>query len=507
VAAYEVPMGLLGFPGVGWLFAGFPLTGTALMLVGPGLAWALIPLLFTPFANGPLTGVGWQAELVWLPASTLVSCAFLYRAHRRRRLRLLGAPPRRRRGRRSYRTRVAVAIGAIALVLVALPFMPAVAGIGGSSVRYAYQTGFTREVTGQFVATPRGTIKLFAWRDPQEQFPPDALRLRASDLQTLQVRSAAVDASGAYQLFAVDGRAMPLVVRSRSARELVLAPSRPLEPGRYIFAASREGMFGGRDFAYLRVVGPREAVTVVSRRPDATAPAIADAFPPVAAALLATAFAFLLLRSFRRRPGGQKALWGIGFALFAIAAASEALAQRSGWTPGLFRTYYLSGGVLTVACLGAGSAWLLLPRRGRDVLVGGIAVAAAAATASVLLAPVDAASLTATASGHPPPNGALGGHAFLWAVALNSAGTLALVGGSLLSILRRQRVRANVWIASGALCVAGATGLSRAGDTSLVYLGELIGIALMFCGFTLTAPRPQRRPETAEPAARPAVLA
>jgi hypothetical protein len=501
VAAYEVPMGLLGFPGVGWLFAGFPLTGTALLLVGPALAWALIPLAFTPFANGPLTGVGWQAELGWLPASTLISAALLYRAHRRRRRRLLGGRPRR--ARRTYRTRVAVAIGSIGLVLVTLPFVPAVAGIGGSSVRYAYQTGFTREVTGQFVSTPRGTIKLFAWRDPQEQFPGDALRLRASDLQALRVRSAAVDAPSAYQLFDVDGRELPLVLRQSSPRELILAPARPLVPGRYVFAASREGMFGGRDFAYLRVVEPGQAVTVVSRRPNAGAPAVADALPPVAASLLAAVFALLLIRSLLRRPAGQKGLWAAGFVLFSVAAGSEALAQRSGWSPELFRTYYLAGGVLTVAYLGSGSIWMVLPRRGRDALLGALAVATASATVTVFLAPVHSGVLAAASNGGPPANGALGGHAFLWAIALNSLGTIALVGGSLLSIVRRQRVRANVWIASGAICVAGATGLSRAGDTSLVYLGELVGIALMFCGFTLTAPRPKRRAETA---ARPAVV-
>src|SRR6476661_3408251 len=258
VAVYEVPMGLLGFPGVGWLFAGYPLVGSALLLVGPAIAWAAIPLAFTPFANGPLRPVGWQAEWIWLPASTFVSTALLYRAHRRRRLHLLGTPPRRR-GRRSYRTRVAVSIGAIGLLLVTLPFVPAVAGIGGSTVRYTYQSGFTREVTGQFLATPRGTIKLFAWRDPQETFPADALRLHAHDLLALRVRAAAVDAPSAYQLFDLDGNAMALTVRRSSPRELILAPTQPLQPGRYVFAASHEGMFGGRDFAYLRVVGPGEA--------------------------------------------------------------------------------------------------------------------------------------------------------------------------------------------------------------------------------------------------------
>jgi hypothetical protein len=502
VAVYEVPMGLLGFPGVGWLFAGFPLTATMLLLAGPAIAWAAIPLAFTPFANGPLRHVGWQAELIWLPASTLLSTALLYRAHRRRRQRLFG-PPGSRRRRRSYRTRVAVSIGAIGLLLVALPFVPAVAGIGGSSVRYSYETGLTREVTGQFVATPRGTIKLFAWRDPQDTFPPDALRLHAADIRALRVRAAAVDAPTAYRLFALDGTPVPLVVRRSSARELLLAPARPLSAGRYVFSASHEGMFGGRDFAYLRVVAADQEVTAVSHRRDTRVPAVANALPPIAACLLAAAFALLLLRSLLRRPAGQKALWAVGFALFALAAASEAAAQRAGWTPGLFRTYYLAGGVLTVAYLGCGSAWLLLPRRARDVLLGALLAATAAAIVTVWLAPVNGAVLAATESGRPPANSALGSHAFLWAITLNSVGTLFLVGGSLLSIVRRQRVRANVWIACGALVVAASTGLSRAGDTSLLYVGELIGIALMFCGFVLPSTIPARTAR--EPAARPAI--
>jgi hypothetical protein len=191
-------------------------------------------------------------------------------------------------------------------------------------------------------------------------------------------------------------------------------------------------------------------------------------------------------------------LWALGFTLFAIAAACEALAQRTGWSTALFRTYYLAGGVLTVAYLGAGSAWLLLPKRARDVLVGGLAVATAAAVATVALAGVDTGLLAGTAHGRPPANSALLGHAFLWAVALNSFGSLFLIGGSLYSIARRQRVRANVWIGGGALVVALATGLSRAGSYELVYAGELLGIALMFAGFAFVgkASRPAPQPST-----------
>jgi hypothetical protein len=119
----------------------------------------------------------------------------------------------------------------------------------------------------------------------------------------------------------------------------------------------------------------------------------------------------------------------------------------------------------------------------------------------VALAPVDVAGLLATPLGRPPANGVIGGHAMLWAVALNSLGTLFLIGATLFAILRRQRVRANLWIGGGALVVALATGLSRGGDYSFVYVGELVGIVLMFAGFTMPArparamaPRPAVRP-------------
>jgi Cytochrome C and Quinol oxidase polypeptide I len=490
LAGYELPLGLLGFPGVGWLFAGFPFVASILLLAGPALAWAVVPIAFSPYGQGPLREIGWKAELVYLPLSALLSAALLYRAHAKRRRLLLGDPPRGRlRLRRpgSYRTRVSVAIGTIALVLVALPFVPALAGIGSSSVRYTYQPRLTAEVTGQFLSTPGGLVKLFSWGDPQSPYPADALRLHARSLGALVVRAAAVDDPAAYQLFDLGrGGSVPLRVVSASRTVLRLAPTRVPEPGRYTFVATHEGMFGGRDFAYITVVGPAEAATPIATGTDKTAPAVADTLLPLAAGLVALLFSGLLLTSFARRPAGQKFFWGVGFALFAVAALAEAAAQRSGWTPSLFRTYYLAGGVLTVACLGAGSAWLLLPPRGRDVLVGALATAATAATVTVFLAPVDGDVLAATASGRPPVNGALGGHAALWAISLNSFGTAFLVGGSLYSVLRRRRVRANVWIGLGAIVVALATGMSRAGDYSFVYIGELVGISIMFAGFRFT---------------------
>ena len=510
IAGYELPMGLLGFPGIGWLFAGFPLTASVLLLAGPALTWAVIPIAFSPYGQGPLTTLGWKVELVWIPVTALLSTVLLYRAQRRRRRLLDGAPPRaprRARTRRGYRTRVSVAAGSILLLLVSLPFVPAVAGVGGSSIQYAYQSRLTPDIVGQFLATRSGPVKLFTWQEPQAPYPPDALRIHAADVSALVARAAAVDDPGAYALYDLDrSTRVRLRVRAETGRQLELVPARRLRPGRYMYVASHEGMFGGRDFAYVTVVAPGGPVTAISSNDD-SAPQIADSLLPVAAALVALLFVLLLTRSFRQRPAGQKALWAAGFAFFAIATVCEALGQRLGWSPILFRTYYLAGGVLTVGFLGAGSAWLILPRRGRDAMLGALLVGTLAASAAVALAPANARVLAATASGQPPDNSALGGHVFLWAVAFNSLGSLVLIGGSLYSIARRRRISANAWIASGAIVVALATGLSRTGDYSLVYLGQLVGIALMFCGFTFAGrkiePVPVRTPD--RPIERPAL--
>jgi hypothetical protein len=395
----------------------------------------------------------------------------------------------------------------LALMLVSLPIVPAVTGLGSHSPRYAYAGHMTREITGQFLHTPRGTVKLFAWQDPQSPYPPDALRVHARDVSSLVFRAAAVDAAAAYQLYDVDhGRSVPLAVRARSPRSLTLEPAGPLGSARYLLAAAHEGMFGGRDYVYLRVVPPGAAVTPISADSRKGAPTILGSLLPVAAALVAALFCALLLRSARRRPAGQKVLWAGGFALFAVAAGAEALAQRAGWSGALFRTYYLCGGVLTVAFLGAGSAWLHLPRRGRDAVAGALLVASVAAAVTVAIAPVHADVLAATATGRPPANSAIGGGAAAWAAALNSLGTLLLVGGVLRSVLRRQRVRSSLWIGAGAIVLALSTSMSRAGDYSLMYLGELIGIAAMFYGFVLPsiAGRAPVAPPVSSPSPGPA---
>ena len=55
----------------------------------------------------------------------------------------------------------------------------------------------------------------------------------------------------------------------------------------------------------------------------------------------------------RREP--QLAAWSAGLAAYALGAAAIAWGAAAGWNEGVFRAYYLFGGLLTAALLGAGS--------------------------------------------------------------------------------------------------------------------------------------------------------
>jgi hypothetical protein len=73
------------------------------------------------------------------------------------------------------------------------------------------------------------------------------------------------------------------------------------------------------------------------------------------AALVALRLAGMLATRWRQRRQTQFALWSAGLATYALGAAAIAWGAAAGWNDGVFRAYYLFGGLLTAALLGAGS--------------------------------------------------------------------------------------------------------------------------------------------------------
>jgi hypothetical protein len=88
-----------------------------------------------------------------------------------------------------------------------------------------------------------------------------------------------------------------------------------------------------------------------------------DVLLPAATAVLALGMAVALLDQWRERRHAFQLIWAVGMALFGVAAGCEALAAAGGWTEGLYRTWYLTGAVLTAGWLGLGTAVLLARTR------------------------------------------------------------------------------------------------------------------------------------------------
>jgi hypothetical protein len=76
-------------------------------------------------------------------------------------------------------------------------------------------------------------------------------------------------------------------------------------------------------------------------------------------ALVAIVMAIALLDQWRERRRPYQLAWAIGSILFGVAAGAEAIGAASGWSPELFKAWYLAGAVLNAAWLGLGTAFLL----------------------------------------------------------------------------------------------------------------------------------------------------
>jgi hypothetical protein len=84
---------------------------------------------------------------------------------------------------------------------------------------------------------------------------------------------------------------------------------------------------------------------------------------PTLTAILAVVMAIALLDQWRERRQPFQLVWAIGMLFYGVASGCEALAAAGGWNEGLYRTWYLTGAVLTAGWLGLGTALLLAKTR------------------------------------------------------------------------------------------------------------------------------------------------
>ena len=232
-------------------------------------------------------------------------------------------------------------------------------------------------------------------------------------------------------------------------------------------------------------------------------------FYPLVATLISAAFAVTLWMQYRAKPRPYLLAWSVALGVYALAALTEVIGAAAGWNPLLYRLYYFFGGITVVGILALGSVYLLAPRFGRTVLAALLTLAAIG-----LVGTLGASLQVGLLDTHQVPSadviklqhGVFNVAAILMAAILNIVGSVILIGGavwSFFSMLLRgappSRLAGNILIAGGAFIVAGASTLFRLFHVyDLFYVGQAIGVLVMFGGF-LAAQRAPRRAASLNP--------
>ena len=223
---------------------------------------------------------------------------------------------------------------------------------------------------------------------------------------------------------------------------------------------------------------------------------------PFLSGIISFVFAFLVLRRYAVRRGSHLLLWGVGMIFYGIGGFCEAYYGTFGWSPIVFRLWYLFGAILVAAWLGQGTVYLLVRRRWANFLMVLLALGSLYAAIRVFGAELDPSLMTTSVH----TGSELSGHAIVTPGVrdltpfFNIYGTITLVGGALYSawIFWRKRVLlhrtlGNILIACGAILPAFGGAFSRFGIAGALYLSELLGAVLLFVGF-LRAVTPMGEP-------------
>jgi hypothetical protein len=218
--------------------------------------------------------------------------------------------------------------------------------------------------------------------------------------------------------------------------------------------------------------------------------AIADYLPLVTTAL-ASGFAVVLFRHWRRKPDATYLFWWtLGVTVYGVATLAEAMTTIFGWSEPVFKLWYVTGALMGGVFLAQGTVYLLVRRRTADVLTIILVGYLAVASLLVLLTP----TITSAVEEFRLSGAVIG---WRWIRMLtptvNVYAVFWLVGGSAWSAVRylqrgdgsAKRVWGNVAIAAGALLPAIGGSFAKAGNVELLYVTELAGLSLIWLGYRL----------------------
>lgn len=218
---------------------------------------------------------------------------------------------------------------------------------------------------------------------------------------------------------------------------------------------------------------------------------------PIATTVLSAIFVILLLRRYLiRRSGPHLLWWAAGVFAYGVGTALEGSITLFGNSIALNKAWYIAGALLGGYPLAQGTVFLLLDRFLAKVLTAWSLPVIVALSIAVLLSPVNMDAFDPNR-----PGGAILGWTWIrWMTPLvNLYAAYFLIGGAALSAIRYARSRDTGWraignalIAVGALLPGIGGGLAKAGMVEALYVGEFIGLILIWLGYAACVRSPRR---------------
>jgi hypothetical protein len=211
--------------------------------------------------------------------------------------------------------------------------------------------------------------------------------------------------------------------------------------------------------------------------------------PLITTAVCLVFCAQLFWRFNQRRSGAHLLWWGIGVFAFGLGTALESAITLGGNSVVLNKSWYIAGALCGGYPLAQGSVFLLMKRRVAWTLTAITLPLVIVLSVLVALSPVVIEALEQ----HRPSGAILGWQWIRWMTPIvNLYAAAFLVGGAVVSAGRYHgsrepgdgaRATGNALIAIGALLPGIGGGMAKAGVVEALYVGEFIGIILIWLGY------------------------
>jgi hypothetical protein len=210
---------------------------------------------------------------------------------------------------------------------------------------------------------------------------------------------------------------------------------------------------------------------------------------PILTTLFSAFFFVGIIRRYFQKGGTHLLWWGIGVFTYGLGTLLESLITLFGNTPTMNKLWYVAGAILGGYPLAQGSVYLHFSKKTAHLLPAVTIPFIILASIFVLISPVNLSILET----HRP-----GGASLEWQWVrlltpfINIYSAIFLIGSALWSAIRfskiengKNRAIGNIFITVGALLPGIGGSMAKAGMVEALYIGEFIGIILIYLGYRI----------------------